>query len=88
MKDFKYYIFADKIDHNDDGEEQFSVYRTKIVSDKRLTPNQAISLAEAEGDWKVEYGVGEKSRIGTYVIEEFDPGTGETTLIADMLKPQ
>ena len=83
MSIFKYYVFSDQIDNDDNGDEQVSVYRTQFRSDKKLTPDQVIEIAALDTDWKVEYGVGEESRVDTYVIEELDTISGETTVIAD-----
>ena len=38
----RYYIFQDLIDFDDDGDEQVSIYRTWIESEKQLTPRQVV----------------------------------------------
>jgi hypothetical protein len=87
MTIFKYYVFTDQIDNDDNGDEQVSVYKTQFRSDKKLTPYQVIEITALGADWKVEYGVGDESRVDTYVIEELDTISGETTVIADKYSP-
>jgi hypothetical protein len=87
MTIFKYYVFTDKIDNDDNGDEQVSVYSQIVRSDEKLTPDQIIDFAESNADWKIQFGEGDESLVDTYVIEEFDTISGETTVIADKYSP-
>jgi len=87
MTVFKYYIFTDKIDNDDNGDEQASVYSKIVRSDEKLTPDQIIDFAESNADWKIQFGEGDESLVDTYVIEELDTISGETTVIADKHSP-
>ena len=68
----RYYIFKDLIDFDDDGDEQVSVYRTWIESERQLTPRQVIDRAEEEADWNINFGQGDLEKVDTYVIEGKD----------------
>ena len=68
----RYCIFKDLIDFDDDGDEQVSVYRTWIESEKQLTPQQVIDLAEEKADWKIYFGQGDFEKVDAYVIEGKD----------------
>ena len=87
MTVFKYYVFTDKIDNDDNGDEQASVYSKIVRSDEKLTPDQIIDFAESNADWKIQFGEGDESLVDTYVIEELDTISGETTVIADKHSP-
>ena len=87
MTIFKYYVFTDKIDNDDNGDEQVSVYSQIVRSDEKLTPDQIIDFAESKADWKIQFGEGDESLVDTYVIEEFNTISGETTVIADKYSP-
>ena len=68
----RYHIFKDLIDFDDDSDEQVSVYRTWIESEKQFTPQQVIDLAEEKADWKIDFGQGDFEKVDTYVIEGKD----------------
>ena len=51
-----YYVFADKLDYDDNGDEQASIYSTSVDSDELLTRDEVIEKAEEFGDWKIQYG--------------------------------
>ena len=68
----RYYIFKDLINFDDDDDEQVSVYRTWIESEKQLTPQQVIDLAEEKADWKIDFGQGDFEKVDTYVIKGKD----------------
>jgi len=87
MTSFKYYVSTDKIDKDDNGDEQVSVYSQIVRSDEKLTPDQIIDFAESDADWKIQFGEGDESLVDTYVIKEFNTISGETTVIADKYSP-
>ena len=68
----RYDIFQDLVDFDDDGDEQVSIYRTWIESEKQLTPRQVIDRAVEEANWKIDFGQGELEKVDTYVIEGRD----------------
>ena len=68
----RYYIFKDLINFDDDDDEQVSVYRTWIESEKQLTPRQVIDRAVEEANWKIDFGQGDFEKVDTYVIKGKD----------------
>jgi hypothetical protein len=87
MIQFYYYVFTDCINHDDFGDEQVSIYSTRVESESRLIPDQAIDLAEDEADWKIAFGEGDDDFIDKYVIDDMDLATGVTAVIADGYEP-
>jgi hypothetical protein len=87
MIKFKYYVFNDCIDFDDFGDEQVSIYSTRIESEFKLTPDQAIDMAEKKADWRISFGEGDEDLCDTYKIEEKDLTTGNLLVIADGYPP-
>ncbi len=83
---YRYYVFKDVADLDDDGEEQASVYRMMIDSSSQMQIDQIIEMAEQKGDWKIAFGEGDWNLIDKYTIEEEDP-SGNTQVIAENYSP-
>ena len=83
---YRYYVFKDVVDLDDDGEEQVSAYRTMLDSTSRMQIDQIIEMAEQAGDWKIAFGEGDWNLIDKYAIEEKDP-SANTQVIAENYKP-
>ena len=66
----KYYFCADVIDQDDNGGDQVSLYKCTFETEKYLTPTEAVKHAETFEGWEVHlFGHGEKSRVGTALVE-------------------
>jgi len=83
---YRYYVCADIVDLDDDGEEQASIYSTFIYSDDLMQLDQIIEQAEEEGDWKIAFGEGDWDLLDTYTIEVTDK-SGNTKVIAERYEP-
>jgi hypothetical protein len=80
---FRYYIFCDLIDQDDNGDDQVSIYSNWFDSDYRLTPDQVIDLAYEDGDWRINFAAGDEDSVDTCVIEEWQPQTDQLEVIAN-----
>jgi hypothetical protein len=83
---YRYYVFKDAVDLNDDGEEQASIYRTMIDTASPMQVDQIIEKAEQNADWKIAFGEGDWNLIDKYTIEE-KGSAGNTKVIAEQYKP-
>ena len=69
-----YYLCADVIDTDDDGDDQVSLYKCSFTSEKYLTPTEAVKYAETHGEWNVHlFGEGDESNVDTAVVEYSAP---------------
>lgn len=68
---FAYFVSTDSDAFpTDDGDYQVSLLTQKVRSSKQLTDYEAFCLAEAEGDWKIQFGEGDYSLLVGYQVEQ------------------
>ena len=70
MTTYNYFITTDTDDFTDDnGDTQVSLMTQKVSSTTPLTDEDAYGVACDSGDWKVYYGEGDETKVGTYKVE-------------------
>jgi hypothetical protein len=67
---FAYFVSTDSDAFpTDDGDYQVSLLTQKVFSSKQLTDDEAVELAEEEGDWEIQFGEGDYATLNEYQVE-------------------